>query len=107
MLQPMERQPSKETNTAGYAVDVAVAAGGKRWGDLIRWQSSSKFMWGPRQRRSSTASKTGTSSRKVARVRNNKASSHALKSDSESNRALLIDGCQVRQSLGMSSRWGY
>src|ERR1700704_2370255 len=62
-------------------------------GDFIRWHCSSKFGRGPFQQRSSTASKTGTSSRKVARVRNRRASFHELNSDSDSKRDLRIEGC--------------
>jgi hypothetical protein len=48
--------------------DLANVTQPSRSGDLIRRQCSSKFGRGPFQRRSSTVSKTGTSSRRVARV---------------------------------------
>ena len=88
-------------------IDFADVTRLSRSGDFIRWQRSSKFGRAPFQRRSSTVSKTGTSSRKVARVRNNRASFHALTSDSDTWWAFRIEGCHSRQSFGMSSRWGY
>jgi len=87
--------------------DVADAARRTRSGDFIRWLCSSKLGRGPFQRRSSTVSKTGTSSRRVASVRNNKALLQSLNSDSDNARAFRMDGCHSRQSFGISSRWGY
>src|SRR5882724_163438 len=76
-----------------------------RSGDFIRMQYSSKVAKrGLFQQRSSTVSKTGTSSRRVARVRYNRASLHEVNSDSESERAFRMVGCHSRQSLGMPSR---
>src|SRR5580698_1779067 len=76
-------------------------------GALIRAQNTSKLGRGWRQRRSSTASNTGTSSRSVASARNNSASLHPENNESESGRALRIDASHSRQSLGTSSRCGY
>src|SRR5580704_2464348 len=97
------------TSSAWFqAVGAASAAARLTKSDaLIRRQNCSKPARGCCQRRSSTVSNTGTSSRKVASVRNNSASFHPENSDSESGRALRIEGCHCRQSLGMSSRCGY
>src|SRR5712691_1286924 len=88
-------------------VDAAAVARRRRSGDFIFRQCSSKFGRGAFQRRSSTVSNTGTSTRSVASVRNNRASFHALNNDSDSTWALRMEGCHARQSCGMSSRWGY
>jgi hypothetical protein len=100
------RGPDGPTDSS-FVLDLARSARRTRSGDFIRWHCSSKFGRGPFQRRSSMVSKTGTSSRRVARVRNNKASFHELRSDSDSGRALRIDGCHSCQSFGMSSSWAY
>src|SRR5215475_5218955 len=89
---------------SSFVTDLADSARRRRSEDFIRWQCSAKFGRGPFQRRSSTRSKTGTSSRKVARVRNNKASFHELSRASDSRRDLRIEGCHCCQSFGMSSR---
>ena len=90
-----------------FVADLAASARRMRSRAFIRWHCFSKFGRGPFQRRSLTESKTGTSSRRVASLRNSKASLHEWSSDSDSPRALRIDGCHCRQSFGMSSRWRY
>jgi hypothetical protein len=108
MLQRMTNATdSQDRPTRSVIVDFADVTRPNRFGDFICRQRSSKSGRGPFQRRSSTVSKTGTSSRRVARVRNNRASLHDVNSDSDSARALLMDGCHSCQSLGMSSRRGY
>src|ERR1700730_18322692 len=83
-----ERQPTlKTTYTSWGLIDFADITRLSRSGDFICSQRFSKFRRGPFQRRSSTVSKTGTSTRRVARVRNNRASFHALNSDSDRKRA--------------------
>ena len=85
-------------------LDAAETARSTRAGEFSRCVQVSKSFVGPFQRRSSTDSKTGTSSRSVARVRNSSASLQELNNDSDKVRALRMDGSHSRQSLGMSSR---
>ena len=106
-IRPERRADLEAAYTSWNLLDFADVTRSSRSSDFIRWQRSSKFWRGPFQRRSSTVSKTGTSSRRVARFRNNRASFHALNSDSASRRAFRTDGCHSRQSFGMFSRWGY
>jgi hypothetical protein len=85
-------------------LDAAEMVRSRRVGEFSRCVQVSKSFVGPFQRRSSTDSKTGTSSRSVARVRNSSASFQELNNDSDKVRALRMDGSHSRQSLGMSSR---
>src|SRR3979490_1368872 len=73
-------------------------------GAFSRREYSSKSRGTPFQWRSSTVSKTGTSVRRVASLRNNKASSQAANNASDSVRALRIDGGPASHSWEMSSR---
>src|SRR6266404_20590 len=99
--------PAAASQRLRYFTDFTDLARRRRSADFKRTQNLSKLELGPCHRRSSTVSNTGTSSRKVASVRNNRASFHALNNDSESGRALRIEGSQSRQFFGMSSRCGY
>src|SRR5260370_28472635 len=65
-------------NHSGVLLAFAEVARANSSVDFMRPQSPSKVAPGPFQRRSSTESKTGASIRKVARVRNSRASSHPL-----------------------------
>src|SRR6266852_2575752 len=108
--QPAASQRGSELRDSGplrYFTDFSDLARRRRSADFKRTQNSSKLELDPCHRRSSTVSNTGTSSRKVASVRNNRASFHALNNDSESGRALRIEGSHSRQFFGMSSRCGY
>src|SRR5258708_6599632 len=99
--------PNTSDAHASNLFDATERARLSRVGDFSRWHQVSKSFVEPFQRRSSTESKTGTSSLKVARVRNSNASFHAPNNDSDNARAFRIEGCHSRQSLGISSRWKY
>src|SRR5579862_1018812 len=78
----------------------------KRFGDFKSRLNFSNSGRGPLQQRSSMVSKTGTSRRRVARVRKSRASSHAVNSDSASERARRMEDGQWAQFWGMFSRCG-
>src|ERR1700739_110228 len=59
---------------SGFFADLSASARRTRSRDFIRWHCSSKFGRGPFQRRALTESKTGTSSRRGARLRKRKGS---------------------------------
>jgi len=75
---------------------------------VFNWlHSVSNSLRGPFHRRASMLSNTGVSRRKVARVRDSRASSQLLNWESYSERAFLIDECHSCQVLGISCRCGY
>jgi serine/threonine protein kinase len=87
-----------------HLADAADLARVRRSGVFRRRHVSAKLGRGPLQRSSSIESKTGTSVRNVASVRNNMASFQRPNKTSESTGRLRIDGCHCFQSFGTASR---
>src|SRR4051812_8851786 len=107
VLVKWRKHPLTAPVSLSHNLPAAAIARPNRSDDFIRSQYFSKSRRGPVQRSSSIALNMGTSSRRVASVRNNRASFHPLNNDSDRRRALRIEGCHSPQTLGMSSRWGY